>query len=225
MGICCNLGQHLTAESSLVQLLEGKAFKLHGMTYNDLLNAIVTNRVEQSIFKEHMKEHIIPEFYDENLAGENKIYYDAIFDALINNLSEKNNMYVVILFFYPFINHDKEDVKETFFSIFKFITVTLGFEDVKFWFKKYINFCTVDITQCLLKVSNDSDLINGYDKLITEKFTDSNVDLFVGEIMDILKRAGFKSSNALTKDMLAKVLEKIDLTSVESIRAHTMEII
>ena len=102
MGICCNLGQHLTAESSLVQLLEGKAFKLHGMTYNDLLNAIVTNRVEQSIFKEHMKEHIIPEFYDENLAGENKIYYDAIFDALINNLSEKNNMYVVILFFYPF---------------------------------------------------------------------------------------------------------------------------
>ena len=106
MGSCCASNSALIGEEFIREILSDESLKLRKYSYMELLNEIVSKRVEQEIPKEHVKQFLFPEFYDENVSQSKDLYINSIFNLILNNLEEKNNMYLVILYFYPFINHN-----------------------------------------------------------------------------------------------------------------------
>ena len=103
MGSCCNTNSNLIAEQFVRDVLSDESLKIRNYNYMELLNEIVSKRVEQEIPKEHIKQFLIPEFYDSNKTESNDIYIDSIFKYILDQLEDKNNMYIVLLYFYPFI--------------------------------------------------------------------------------------------------------------------------
>ena len=66
MGSCCNPNSsNLMAEQFVRDILNDESLKLRKYNYMELLNEIVSKRVEQEIPKEHVKQFLIPEFFDE----------------------------------------------------------------------------------------------------------------------------------------------------------------
>ena len=74
----------------------------------ELLNEIVSKRVDQEIPKEHIKQFLIPEFYDSNKTESNGDYIESIFDYILERLEERSNMYLVLIYFYPFIKNEQD---------------------------------------------------------------------------------------------------------------------
>ena len=125
MGQCCSNQHHVLGEEFVSHLLQNPSLKLRFFTYNKLLNEIVSKRVQQEIKKKHIDELLIPQFYDTTSKDNTAIYYKNIFDYILTQLQEVNNMYIVILYFYPFINHEGEKCEETMYGIFQYIAVIL----------------------------------------------------------------------------------------------------
>ena len=66
MGSCCVSDSSLLGEQFIREILSDESFVLRNYTYMELLNEIVSKRVEQEIPKEHVKQFLFPEFYDAN---------------------------------------------------------------------------------------------------------------------------------------------------------------
>lgn len=109
MGSCCQTNRTMIGEQFIRDILKDKSLLIRNYTYMELLNEVVSKRVEQEIPKAHVKQFLLPEFFDANKTESNDIYINAIFEYIINHLEEKNNMYVVLLYFYPFIKHEEEN--------------------------------------------------------------------------------------------------------------------
>jgi hypothetical protein len=80
MGSCCNSNSNLIAEQFIRDILKDESLKVRNYDYIELLNEIVSKRVEQEIPKEHIKQFLIPEFYDSDKGESNDIYINAIFN-------------------------------------------------------------------------------------------------------------------------------------------------
>ena len=74
----------------------------------ELLNEIVSKRVDQEIPKEHIKQFLILEFYDSNKTESNGAYIESIFNYILERLEERSNMYLVLIYFYPFIKNEQD---------------------------------------------------------------------------------------------------------------------
>ena len=122
MGSCCQSNSNLIAEQFIREILKDESLKLRNYNYMELLNEIVSKRVEQEIPKDHIKQFLIPEFYDSNKTESNDVYIESIFNYILEHLEERNNMYLVLIYFYPFIKHEQEKTHENFFNIIRFIT-------------------------------------------------------------------------------------------------------
>ena len=111
----------------------------------ELLNEIVSKRVEQEILKEHIKHFLIPEFYDSNKTESNGAYIESIFNYILERLEERSNMYLVLIYFYPFIKNEQDKKYENFFNTIHFITqshrLEISRENVRKWLFNYILFC------------------------------------------------------------------------------------
>ena len=135
---CCGNSYNVIGEEFVKKVLKDESLKLRTYDYIRLLNSIADIRVQQEIFKVHIDEYLIPSYYKENANSEFQLYVKSIFDYIMSQLKEKNNMYLVLMYFYVFINHENEKVNENLFSIFRYITQILTVEDLKFWLTKYI---------------------------------------------------------------------------------------
>ena len=63
MGSCCasnSRNTNLIAEQFVRDILNDESLKLRSYNYMELLNEIVSKRVEQEIPKEHIKQFLIP---------------------------------------------------------------------------------------------------------------------------------------------------------------------
>ena len=152
MGSCCVSNSSMLGEQFIREILSDESLKLRNYSYMELLNEIVSKRVEQEIPKEHVKQFLFPEFYDANKSqyNSNDVYINSIFNYILEHLEEKNNMYLVLIFFYPFIKHDDEKKCEQLFNTIRFITqshkLEISRENVRQWLFQYISFCTWGIT-------------------------------------------------------------------------------
>ena len=122
MGSCCNTNSNLIAEQFVRDILKDESLKIRNYNYMELLNERVSKRVEQEIPKEHIKQFLIPEFYDSSKTESNDVYINSIFNYIIEQLEERNNMYLVLIFFYPFIKHDAEKSPENLQNCKKSLT-------------------------------------------------------------------------------------------------------
>ena len=221
MGSCCVSNSTLIGENFIRDILNDESLKLRKFTYMELLNEIVSKRVEQEIPKEHISQFLIPEFYDSNKTESNDIYIDSIFKYILDQLEDKNNMYLVLLYFYPFIKHEQEKTYENFFNTIRFITQShrqeINKESVKKILFTYISFCSWGISFAVrLKLTNSDDLNNSFSSLLNGPYSETNLNKFLETLMNSL--TGGKDEEIINLDMFKKMFEQYDISTIENVR-------
>ena len=223
MGSCCVSNSSLLGEQFIREILSDESLKLRNYTYIELLNEIVSKRVEQEIPKLHVKQFLFPEFYDaeKSQLNSNDIYINAIFNYILTRLDERNNMYLVLFYFYPFIRHDNDKKASTFFDIIRFITqshtLDISRENVRQWIFQYISFCSWGITYAIrTKMPPSDDLNQSIKSLLTEAYSEDNLNDFLDKLMNVLTD-GVPKEN-ITLDMFNKMFEQYDISNIENIR-------
>ncbi len=175
MGQCCG-GVSLNEGENYIQcIFSPQFFRLASYDYNRLLNTIVKYRIEQEIHKKQVEENIIPEFFDKkDKTNPYLIQHKAFFDEILSQLNEKNNMYTVLLYFYPFINHKNENVEDKLYELFNFVHHSIKQELFIQLFEKYIKFVTSDLTLVLWSKEDNSAMKGALDEL-RNVFSEKNV--------------------------------------------------
>ena len=228
MGSCCVSNSSMLGEQFIREILSDESLKLRNYSYMELLNEIVSKRVEQEIPKEHVKQFLFPEFYDANKSqyNSNDVYINSIFNYILEHLKEKNNMYLVLLFFYPFIKHDDEKKCEQLFNTIRFITqshkLEISRENVRQWLFQYISFCTWGITYAVrIKMPPSDDLNKSIKMLLSGTYSEDNLNDFLDKLMNAMSD-GVPEEN-INLDMFKKMFEKYDISNIENIRDFLLE--
>jgi hypothetical protein len=218
----------MLGEKFIREILSDESLKLRNYSYMELLNEIVSKRVEQEIPKEHVKQFLFPEFYDANKSqyNSNDVYINSIFNYILEHLEEKNNMYLVLLFFYPFIKHDDEKKCEQLFNTIRFITqshkLEISRENVRQWLFQYISFCTWGITYAVrIKMPPSDDLNKSIKMLLSRTYSEDNLNDFLDKLMNAMSD-GVPEEN-INLDMFKKMFEKYDISNIENIRDFLLE--
>ena len=228
MGLCCVSNSSMLGEQFIREILSDESLKLRNYSYMELLNEIVSKRVEQEIPKEHVKQFLFPEFYDANKSqyNSNDVYINSIFNYILEHLEEKNNMYLVLIFFYPFIKHDDEKKCEQLFNTIRFITqshkLEISRENVRQWLFQYISFCTWGITYAVrIKMPPSDDLNKSIKMLLSGTYSEDNLNDFLDKLMNAMSD-GVPEEN-INLDMFKKMFEKYDISNIENIRDFLLE--
>ena len=228
MGSCCVSNSSMLGEQFIREILSDESLKLRNYSYMELLNEIVSKRVEQEIPKEHVKQFLFPEFYDANKSqyNSNDVYINSIFNYILEHLEEKNNMYLVLIFFYPFIKHDDEKKCEQLFNTIRFITqshkLEISRENVRQWLFQYISFCTWGITYAVrIKMPPSDDLNKSIKMLLSGTYSEDNLNDFLDKLMNAMSD-GVPEEN-INLEILKKMFEKYDISNIENIRDFLLE--
>ena len=220
---CCGNSYNVIGEEFVKKVLKDESLKLKNYDYIRLLNSIADIRVQQEIFKVHIDEYLIPSYYKENENSEFQIYVKSIFDYIMSQLKEKNNMYIVLMYFYVFINHENEKVNENLFSIFRYIAQILTVEDLKFWLTKYITFCTKGITFTIWQKCNDTSISQTLDELNTNVYSEQNIKKLVSHLLRNIEKEGEKSVVKL--EQFQEMCKNYDLSSYEGLSSAINSVI
>ena len=221
MGSCCASNSNLLAEQFIRDILKDESLKIRNYTYMELLNEIVSKRVEQEIPKEHIKQFLIPEFYDSDKTESNDVYINSIFNYILENLEERNNMYLVLLFFYPFIKHEEEKTYENLFNTIRFITQShrqeVSRENVRKWLFNYISFCSWGITYAIrLNLPPSDDLNNSFSSLLNGPYSENNLNKLLDNLLNVL--TGGQAEEIIDLEMFKRMFEQYDISTIENVR-------
>ena len=223
MGSCCVLDSSLLGEQFIREILSDESFKLRNYTYMELLNEIVSKRVEQEIPKEHVKQFLFPQFYDADKSqyNSNDVYINSIFNYILEHLEEKNNMYLVLLYFFPFVKHEEDKKCENFFNTIRFISqspkMEINREQVRQWIFQYISFCSWGITYAVrIKMPPSDDLNKSIKALLKGAYSEDNLNDFLDKLVNSLTDGVLEETIDL--DMFKRMFEKYDISSIEKVR-------
>ena len=193
MGSCCVSDSSLLGEQFIREILSDESFKLRNYTYMELLNEIVSKRVEQEIPKKHVKQFLFPQFYDADKSqyNSNDVYINSIFNYILEHLEEKNNMYLVLLYFFPFVKHEEDKKCENFFNTIRFISqspkMEINREQVRQWIFQYISFCSWGITYAVrIKMPPSDDLNKSIKALLKGAYSEDNLNDFLDKLVNSL---------------------------------------
>lgn len=219
MGVCCSFNKNSEAEDFVITQIKSKVLKLNEFDYNKLLNEIVSKRVQQEIYKEHIEEYLLEEFYNTSLPENEIKYQKAILEHLISLLNKKNNMYVVMLIFYPFINHTNENCDENLYSMFNYAAGRLTIEEFEIWLKKYFNWFTFEITKAVLNVCDDPIIKNGLEELNISFYNGDAIKNIVDKMLsEYKKNSQNPGKDLISKEQFKSIYQANPFASVEQIR-------
>ena len=219
MGGCCSFNKNREAEDFVITQIKSPILKLNEYDYNKLLNEIVSKRVQQEIYKEHIEEYLLEEFYNTSSPKNEKKYQKAILEHLISLLDKKNNMYVVMLIFYPFINHNNEKCDEVLYSMFNYVTGRLTIEEFEIWLKKYFSWFTYEITKAVLNVCDELNIKNGLEELNISFYNDDAIKSVVDKMLSQYKENSQNpAKDLISKEQFKNIYQNYPFASVEQIR-------
>ena len=219
MGVCCSFNKNSEAEDFVITQIKSEVLKLNEFDYNKLLNEIVSKRVQQEIYKEHIEEYLLEEFYNTSSPENEKKYQKAILEHLISLLNKKNNMYVVMLIFYPFINHTNENCDENLYSMFNYAAGRLTIEEFEIWLKKYFNWFTFEITKAVLNVCDDPIIKNGLEELNISFYNGDAIKNIVDKMLsEYKKNSQNPGKDLISKEQFKSIYQANPFASVEQIR-------
>ena len=228
MGSCCVSDSSLLGEQFIREILSDESFKLRNYTYMELLNEIVSKRVEQEIPKEHVKQFLFPQFYDADKSqyNSNDVYINSIFNYILEHLEEKNNMYLVLLYFFPFVKHEEDKKCENFFNTIRFISqspkMEINREQVRQWIFQYISFCSWGITYAVrIKMPPSDDLNKSIKALLKGAYSEDNLNDFLDQLVNSLTDGVLEETIDL--DMFKRMFEKYDISSIEKVRDFLLD--
>ena len=218
---CCAGGYDIKAEEFVISKTKEKGLRIKDFDYNRLLNEIVGKRIQQEVYKIHVDEYLVPDFYNTNLPVTETVYQKSMLTHLTTLLEEKNNMYVVILLFYPYINHKNEICVDNMYSMFSYVTGRITIQDLEFWMIKYFTWVTTELTKGVMIPCKDKKLRNSLDDLVHLVYTESAIRGAVDKLLSNLKKNAVKTINKekVTKEMFKEMYDKNPFAKVEEARA------
>ena len=225
MGSCCVIDSNLLAEQLIRTVLKDESLTIRKYNYSELFNEIISKGVEKEISKEHLKEFLMPLFFDSKKTLSNDIYIESIFNCILDHLEEKDNMYIVLLYFYPFIKHKEEEIENNFFNIIRFITQTprleIPRENVRKCLFNYILFCSWEITNAIrIKLPPIDDLNISFISLLKGNYAEDKIYGFLERLMKELTED--KSKKLITLEMFQNMFKKYDISEVEKVRDYLL---
>ena len=130
-------------------------------------------------------------------------------------------MYLVLLYFYPFIKHEEDKKHETFFNTIRFITqshkLEINREQVRQWIFQYISFCSWGITYAIrLKMPPSDDMNKSIKSLLKGAYSEDKLNDFLEKLINALTDGVLEES--IDQSMFKRMFEKYDISSVEKIR-------
>ncbi len=223
MGGCCGNDLTIIGEDFILKIIQDPLLKLNKFDYNLLLNSIESKRIQEQIYKNHIRDSLYPIFYEQNSRKSNSKYINSIFSYLLTQFEETNNMNSVLLMFYPFINHKNENIGETLFNLFQSFYKNLSVYDLENLLIKYIKIFTQGLTYAVWTVCDISEISYSLDELNTNIYSDNNIKNLVNNmIKKINKKSNYDIKALVPKNLFVEMIQKYDISSVESIRSHIL---
>ena len=219
-GCCCGNDLSIIGEDFILKIIQDPLLKLNKFDYNLLLNSIESKRIQEQIYKNHIRDSLYPIFYEQNSRNSNSKYINSIFSYLLTQFEETNNMNSVLLMFYPFINHKNENIGETLFNLFQSIYKHLSIYDLVHLLIKYIKIFTQGLTYAVWTVCDISEISYSLDELNTNIYSDNNIKNLVNNmIKKINKKSNYDIKALVHKNLFVEMIQQYDISSVESIRS------
>jgi len=188
MGQCCGSSNILYIEEYICSIFNDDHLKFKYYNYNRLLNFIVKFRIKQEIRKKEIISEIIPKLYDQSNDNQYKKYYSAFFNEILSELEENNNYYSLILYFYPFINHDDENTEKTLSEMLRFICPNLTKYMLANYLEKYITFYTVTLTKIVFENEDENNNMKDKFEELCKIYTKENIKKYVNLIVNPIKK-------------------------------------
>lgn len=218
---CCTASNTMDCEQFIETIFKDPNFKLKNYDYMRLLNKMVDYRIMQELHKKYIEEKIIPNFF-ENSNGSSSVndyivYHYALFTEILGHLQEKNNMYDVILYFFPFIDHSTENVEATIYSIFNYIGGQITLKLVLDLLGRYLRFIFIDLTKVVKAKTENSKMKKQLNDSLVNVFTDENIEMYLArKLFDILKVFG--ENEVIPKEEFIHCIQKLQLGSFSKAR-------
>ncbi len=187
MGQCCEGINLFNAEEYICSIFKDDNLKLINYNYNRLLNFIVKYRIKQEIRKKEIISEIIPKLFNNNEDNHYLKYHKAFFNEIVSELDDNNNYYNVILYFYPFINHENENIEKTLSELLKFICPNLTKYMLVNILEKYITFYTFTLTKIVFENENENKMKEELEGLC-KIYSKDNIKKYVNLIIEPIKR-------------------------------------
>ena len=136
-------------------------------------------------------------------------------------------MYLVLLYFYPFIKHSQDEKKhENFFNTIRFITQSHKLEisraNVRQWLFQYISFCSWGITYAVrIKMPPSDDLNHSIKMLLKGPYSEDQLNSFLDKLMGSLTDG--VPTRTIKLDMFKRMFEKYDISKIENVRDFLLE--
>ena len=214
---CCE-ATTVSGEALIVSIFKDSNFKLKNFYYNKLLNRLSDFIINQELYKKYIEEQLIPSFYNENANYENKIFHQALFNKILSFLNEKNSIYEVLFYLYPFIDHINENVEEHLYSIFNYIEKKgqLNLRSLLKLFERYIKFVTIDLTNIVAENINDD-----FQKLsimeLNRIYSEDNIKNYIAtNLFNMLKIYG--QNDIITQEIFIDHFKHINIANFDEIR-------
>lgn len=224
MGQCCASRMISEGEEQITLIFSDSHFVLKHYTHIKLLNNLVQYRLQQEIYKSIIKEKMFPLLLSKQ--HEPNAYLKlqlAFFDAVLERLEDKNNIYKVYMLLYPFINHDEETKpEETMFRYFNFITRKMTKTDLINNLKAYITFVTKDITVHLLKVEEKENVKTSLKESLQFVYTDDNIMNFINTLLGSSIN-NIKDNTIIEEEIYVNEFRKYNLQDYRIVRQYLME--
>ena len=224
MGVCCSSDINIQGEDFVVKIIQDQTLKLNEYDYNRLLNHIGSKRTQLEIYKIHIEEFLIPEFYNKDAIDPNTKYLNSIFNYILTQFDEKNNMYAVLLMFYPFINHTDEIIEDTLYTLCQNISGKITIMDLETILTKHITIFTQGLTNAVRNVCDNQEINYYLDDLITNVYTDNKIKNLVNTMLIKMIRNTKENYSKIivTKEQFKEMIKKYDISSIKSIRSLLM---
>ena len=128
-------------------------------------------------------------------------------------------MYNVLIYFYPFIEHNNENVENNLYSIFNYIGGK-GYLNLKLMLdciENYIKFVTITITKIILNNTNDELVQNSLNELLNRVYTENNIQNFLAtNLFELLKLYG--QNDVIPVEIFIEYTRRLDLGYFHELR-------
>lgn len=196
-----------------------KRMEMSTMTYAGLLKSLRLLAKDDLITKQCASDILEPLFEDHD--KNDKVYKKAqrkLYDYVMTSLHEKTNIYQVIFYIYPFLNHRGEERIVKIYEIFNHINrQEMNYHKLSAWFKKYIELCTDIANNHIYYEMEPGKAKDELSKLISEVYTSDHINTKLNYYMEGL-RADKNDNSHITEEEFVKHFRNFDFSSFEDIR-------
>jgi hypothetical protein len=186
MGACCAFRPSDIGEDFVSSVLSDNKFKLNSIKYESILNIIADIREDKNrIAKRNIEMEKLSTFYDEK-ENKNVVYHREIIRSVLRHLQEVGSIYEFVFYLYPFLNHKSEKFQEKFYEVLshKNEGEKLTYKTFKMWMKKYVEFCTQEITTVFIQHTEDVLVKKALTDLLAHVYNMDNIETEVNYLLD-----------------------------------------